>query len=324
MVTLLLASSEDPASMNLYHTILDTSVWNKGTEMAHGVVHEHFSSKVHMLLINDIHHIFADDIDITHEEIKNVQVDEVLVLSKHASKSEIPALAIHFVGLPGQQPLGEKGHYGGYKGHVVPPSPRLGTLFRTLCNISSEKGLDSEFDVTIESTHHGPSLTKPTAYLEIGSTHSQWIRKDAAYVWALTIVRCLGLDGEKPLGVWEGTGSVMLGLGGGHYAPRHQSIISQTEIWVGHILANYSIIFDFKEKNTGISDQWKEAIDASLKATRISFPGGDIFVHLDRKSFKGRQRNMIISYLNDRNIPVYRGKEIMSLHKHKSSNESPK
>ena len=322
MVTLLLASSEDPASLNLYHAILDNSIWHKGTEMAHGIVHEHFSNKAHLLMINDIHHIFADGIDVIHEEVKNVQVDEVLVLSKHASKSKIPALAIHFIGLPGQKPLGEIGQYGGHKGHVVPPSPRFGTLFRTLCDISSEKGLDSEFDITIESTHHGPSLTKPTAYLEIGSTHSQWIRKDAANVWALTISRCLGLEGQEPLGVWEGNGSVMLGLGGGHYAPRHQSIISQTEIWVGHILANYSIIFDFKEKKDEISDQWKEAIDAALNATRISFPGGDIFAHLDRKSFKGWQRNMIISYLNDRKIPVYRGKEIMSLHKHKSSNVS--
>ena len=31
---------------------------------------------------------------------------------------------------------------------------------------------------------------------------------------------------------------------GWHYAPRHKAIISETEVWVGHILANYAIVFD--------------------------------------------------------------------------------
>jgi len=245
------------------------------------------------------------------------------VLSKHASKSKIPALTIHVIGLPGQEPHGEIGQSGGYKGQLVPPSPRFGSLFRCLCEISEDKGIDSEFDITIETTHHGPFLTKPTAYLEIGSTESQWTRQDAAEIWALTIVQCLGLNGNKPLGEWKGKGNVMLGLGGGHYAPRHKSIISKTDVWVGHILANYSLIFDDFIEGEEISGSWRDSIQKSLEATQTSFPGGDIFVHLDRKSFKGWQRNSIISFLNKKNIPVYRLKEIISLHKHKSSNDSP-
>lgn len=323
MVTLLLASSEDPASLNLYNTILKSTTWEKGVKMPHGFVHEHNLGKTHLLLINDKHHVFADNIDLIHEKEKNIQVEEVLVLSKHVSKSKIPALTIHVIGLPGQKPFGESGPSGGFKGQLVPPSPRFGSLFRLLCETSKDKGIDSEFDITIETTHHGPFLTKPTAYLEIGSTESQWLRQDAADTWAITIIRCLGLDGGNPSGEWSGEGSVMLGLGGGHYAPRHKSIISQTEIWVGHILANYSLIFDDLVEGEEISGSWKESIEKSLEATKKSFPGGDIFAHLDRKSFKGWQRNSIISFLNEKNIPVYRGKEIISLHKHKSSINSP-
>ena len=262
MVTLLLASAEDPASLNLYNTILKSTTWEKGVKMPHGFVHEHNLGKTHLLLINDKHHVFADNIDLIHEKEKNIQVDEVLVLSKHVSKSKIPALTIHVIGLPGQKPFGESGLSGGFKGQLVPPSPRFGSLFRLLCETSKDKGIDSEFDITIETTHHGPFLT-------------------------------------------------------------NKSIILQTEIWVGHILANYSLIFDDLVEGEEISGSWKESIEKSLEATKKSFPGGDIFAHLDRKSFKGWQRNSIISFLNEKNIPVYRGKEIISLHKHKSSINSP-
>ena len=323
MVTLLLASSKDPASMNLYNAMLSNTIWKKGINMPHGIVHEHDLGQTHLLLIRDKHHIFADNIDIIHEKHKNIQVDEVLVLSKHASKSKIPALCIHVIGLPGQEPYGEMGQSGGYKGQLVPPSTRFGSLFRSLCEISENKGMDSEFDITIESTHHGPYLTKPTAYLEIGSTESHWIRQDAAEVWALTIIQCLGLNGDKPIGEWKGEGYVMIGLGGGHYAPRHKSIISKTDVWVGHILANYSLIFDDYIEGEKISGSWQDSIQKSIEATQISFPGGNIFVHLDRKSFKAWQRNSIISFLDKKNIPVYRLKEIVSLHKHKSSDDSP-
>jgi D-aminoacyl-tRNA deacylase len=323
MVTLLLASSQDPASMNLYHAVLKNTNWNKGIEMAHGIVHEHNLGLAHLLLISDKHHIFADNIDLTHEMHNGVQVNEVLVLSKHVSKSQIPALTVHLIGLPGQEPSGEMGEFGGHKGQLVPPSPRFASLFRCLCQISEVMGIDSEFDITIETTHHGPFLSKPTAYLEIGSTEEQWVREDAANIWALTIIKCLGLNGKRPLGEWQGEGNVMLGLGGGHYAPRHKSIISKTDVWVGHILANYSLIFDDFIEGEEISGSWQDSIQKSLEATQISFPGGDIFAHLDRKSFKAWQRNGILSYLNEQNIPVYRAKEIISLHKHKSSNDSP-
>ena len=194
------------------------------------------------------------------------------------------------------------------QGQLVPPSTRFGSLFRSLCEISENKGMDSEFDITIESTHHGPYLTKPTAYLEIGSTESHWIRQDAAEVWALTIIQCLGLNGDKPIGEWKGEGYVMIGLGGGHYAPRHKSIISKTDVWVGHILANYSLIFDdyIEGKNFRFLARFYTKIYRSYANI---FSRRKYFVHLDRKSFKAWQRNSIISFLDKKNIPVYRLKK---------------
>jgi D-aminoacyl-tRNA deacylase len=323
MVSLLLASSEDPASMNLYDELLRLTDWNKPQEMAHGLVHNHAIYPVQILLLNGINHVLANNIDMIHEKEANVEIEEVLVLSKHVSKSQIPALTIHVIGLPGQAPFGEKGLSGGFNGRVVPPSPRFADLFRTLAIFAADRGIDSEFDITLETTHHGPFLSRPTAYLEIGSAKSHWTRRDAAEVWVMAISKCLGLDGNKPLGSWKGNGDVMLCLGGGHYAPRHQSIVSQTNLWLGHILANYSLVFDDAIEGKGSTGNWKNSVENSLKATVEAFPGGEIFAHLDRKSFKGWQRTALIEFLDERNIPVYRGKEILLLHKHKSSNDAP-
>ena len=76
----------------------------------------------------------------------------------------------------------------------------------------------------------------------------------------------LGLDGNEPIGVWAGDGDVMLGIGGGHYAPRHKSIISNTNIWLGHVLANYSLQFDVKTNEKDSSGPWQFAILNAINA----------------------------------------------------------
>ena len=99
--------------------------------------------------------------------------------------------------------------------------------------IAIEASLDEEYDITLEATHHGPLLDSPTLYLEIGSDEDRWADSRAARVWAQTISICLGMSEDAQQREWQGEGDVMIGLGGGHYAPRHKAIISETEVWVG-------------------------------------------------------------------------------------------
>ena len=75
----------------------------------------------------------------------------------------------------------------------------FGDLFRIMSRISIEKGLESDYDITLETTHHGPVLQKPTLYVEIGSTEDRWSDRIAARVWAETITECIGLDGGNPI-----------------------------------------------------------------------------------------------------------------------------
>ena len=295
--------------MNILSEVLRIEGWGEGQAYPHGMVTIHEEFKVQILLIEDLH-IMADGIDKEHEERTGFPVDEVLVLSKHASSSQVPSLTLHAIGVPGETPHGERARSGGIKGKAVPPSTRFGDLFRTMKNIAKEASLDGEYDITLEATHHGPLLDSPTLYLEIGSDEERWSDPRAGRVWAQTISICLGMSDDIRQREWPGEGDVMIGLGGGHYAPRHKAIISETEVWVGHILANYSIVFEEPEESSPPSGPWEHSVRTAVESTRAAFPGGNVFAHLDRKSFKAWQRQALSSLLSELDVPVRRGKEI--------------
>ncbi|ONK68639.1 uncharacterized protein A4U43_C05F14240 [Asparagus officinalis] len=150
-------------------------------------------------------------------------------------------------------------------------------------------------------------------FLEIGSTEEYWGRQDAAQVIALLMWKGLGMEGGAGVGDWyrnEGRNKVLLGVGGGHYAPRHMDIVLKDGVWVGHLLSGYSLpMVDPKQsKGNGhendIGGTWKQSINVAYEATKAAFPGGVIIAHLDQKSFKSWQKNAIISYLTEKNIKV--------------------
>ena len=295
--------------MNILSEVLNIEGWGGTRDFPHGSVTIHEEFEVQILLIDDLH-ILADGIDKEHEANTGFSVDEVLVLSKHASASEVPALTLHAIGVPGETPHGERARSGGIKGQAVPPSRRFGDMFRTMRKIAIEASLDKEYDITLEATHHGPLLDSPTLYLEIGSDEERWTDSRAARVWAQTISICLGMSKNAQKREWSGEGDVMIGLGGGHYAPRHKAVISETEVWVGHILANYAIVFEDQSGSSTSSGPWKHSVSTAVESTRAAFPGGRVFAHLDRKSFKGWQRQALSSLLSELDVPVRRGKEI--------------
>ena len=305
MVVLLVASHSDSASMTLCHAVLRLGGWSEEYSSAVGNYRVHDSGLVNLLLIDQIH-IMADGLDMDYETSTGIEISGILILSRHVSSSQTPAMTLHAIGIPGILPHGEPGVSGGKNGILVPPNPLFAPLFRTMCDFAIERGLDSEFDLTMETTHHGPVLSKPTLYIEIGSTELEWGREDVADCWAASISHVLGISNDDLTYIDENA-DVMIGFGGGHYAPRHKAIILNSNLNLGHVIANYSLTFDHPDSK----EPWSSSVVAAVKSTQISFPNSNIFAHLDRKSFKGWQRTAIIQKLDELGIPVRRGKEIL-------------
>ncbi|KAG6469696.1 hypothetical protein ZIOFF_070626 [Zingiber officinale] len=310
MVTLVVATTADPASVGPASAFLAMPGWNPGPSIAAGM--DSFSNGSVRLLKHESSIIAEDDLDRRWEEATGETVDEVIFLSRHTAVSNRPALTVHPIGVP-HICEGEHLPQGGRPGWAGLPNPRIGPWLRLMKKIAEANGLIPEFEITLEATHHGPLVSTPTMFLEIGSTEEYWGRQDAAQAIALVLWEGLGLQGGASIGNWGRNNNgdkVLLGIGGGHYVPRHMDIVWKYGVWVGHLLSTYSLpMEDPKQKNgengkNEIGGAWKQSIKVSYEATKAAFPGAEIIAHLDQKSFKGWQKNAITSYLTEQNIKI--------------------
>ncbi|NNM35831.1 MAG: D-tyrosyl-tRNA(Tyr) deacylase [Nitrosopumilus sp.] len=93
--------------------------------------------------------------------------DGFVFLSKHAAESGVLALTCHSTG------NFSAAKFGGNNRQVAIPKPDFQkTYLQTLMKNQSKF---SDFQITIEATHHGPTaLSKPSIFVEIGTTEKQW------------------------------------------------------------------------------------------------------------------------------------------------------
>ncbi|KAL1828871.1 hypothetical protein ACET3Z_007283 [Daucus carota] len=309
MVTLVVATTTDPASLGPAKALLAMPGWQPGPTFQ-GV--SSFLNGEVRLLQHDQGIVEEDDLDRRWEEVTGQVVDEIMFLSKHIAVSNRPALTLHPIGIPHLKD-GDVPPQGGKPGWAALPSPRMGPWLMLLKKIAQSHNLVPEFEITLEATHHGPVTSKPTLFVEIGSTEEQWKRQDAANVIAQLVWEGLGLGGADAVGNWNsksGSNKVLLGLGGGHYVPRHMDIVWKKGAWVGHLLSGYALPMEDPNQakvdtnSKDIGGTWKVAIKVSYEATKAAFPGGEILAHLDQKSFKGWQKNAITEYLHEMDIKI--------------------
>ncbi|XP_057961422.1 D-aminoacyl-tRNA deacylase [Malania oleifera] len=309
MVTLIVATTTDPASLGPATALLAMPNWHPGPSFQ-GI--RSFVNGEARLLQHDKGIVEEDHLEIRWEEATGEVVENLIFLSKHTAVSNRPALTVHPIGVPHLRE-GDVPPQGGKPGWAAPPDPRMGPWLRLLKKVAESHNLIPEFEVTLEATHHGPVTNKPTMFLEIGSTEEYWRRQDAAQVVALLLWEGLGLGGGAPVGNWtreNDKNKVLLGIGGGHYVPRHMDIARKDGVWVGHLLSGYSLPMDDPSQSKSgnnandVGGSWKESIKVAFEVTKSAFPGGEILAHLDQKSFKGWQKNAITGFLAEQDIKI--------------------
>lgn len=91
--------------------------------------------------------------------------DGFIFLSKHAAESGVLALTCHSTG------NFSSAKFGGNDRQVAVPKPDFQKSY--LQTLKKNQSQFSDFQVTIEATHHGPTaLTKPSIFVEIGTTEN--------------------------------------------------------------------------------------------------------------------------------------------------------
>lgn len=290
MTVLIIASTEDPASTNMKQGLLEQTTWEEqGTFYNSPVLRHRFVKNLVLVTIPD-KKIRHENIDLEIEEQLHLTPKIAIFLSRHRSKMGEPTLTVHPIGNYGDA------EFGGKPKTLVPAAPRMMThLLRLIKKNLMTTSL--EYQVCYEVTHHGPFLRIPTLFVEVGSTEEHWQKKEPASVIAASLLELLSkyhYEEDHPKEI-----PVLIGIGGGHYAPRFTDVAFQKNIAFGHMIPSYHI-------DVGNID-WT-MIQAAIQATpEISG------VYLHKKSLKKSQVTSFRQMLNDHNIPVVSSDELPAL-----------
>jgi D-aminoacyl-tRNA deacylase len=76
-------------------------------------------------------------------------------------------------------------------------------------------------------------------FVEVGSSEREWEDPDAARAVARALLDLRGVDPDAP--PENGTRRHLVGVGGGHYAPRFERVVRETDWAVGHVLADWGL-----------------------------------------------------------------------------------
>jgi len=96
------------------------------------------------------------------------------------------------------------------------------------------------YEVGMECTHHGPTdVGVPSMFVEVGSAEPQWRDPAAAEAVARAIldIRSVAADTRTE----NGHRRHLVGVGGGHYTPRFERVVRETDWAVGHIAADWCL-----------------------------------------------------------------------------------
>jgi D-aminoacyl-tRNA deacylase len=231
--------------MNQRRALLALRRWEEAERFEGRITFRHEDSR--LVTIGE-HHLYRDHLDRDLAGLLGEPVELVVYLSKHRSESRTPSLTVHPVGNAKGADLG------GQPSRLVPAAPTWMTAaLRRLRSFAA--GLP--YAVTFEATHHGPYLESPTFYIEQGSTEKEWSDEAASAVIARSLLDLRPV--EAPVAV---------GLGGGHYAPRHTDVALARRVAFGHLLPSHAL---------------EDAPATLLEQARDRTPGASL-AYLHRKS----------------------------------------
>lgn len=200
---LIVGSKSDPASRNIMMNLID--------------------------LNNNFNFHFIDG-DMTKTEnldlTKISAYDFVIFASRHKSEKPMKTLSIH---APGNF---KEVWGGGIKGQLSPASALFQKHIFELLNKNKEEA-DLKYDVTLEATHHGPLIDRPSLFIEVGGGEIEWKDRRASFVIAKTIRDAIESWKENPYR------EIAIGIGGPHYCPGFNKIELHSNVAIAHVIPKY-------------------------------------------------------------------------------------
>jgi len=209
---LLVAFENDPAGHNMAKYI--SQKMEKNGDVYH--------SKNFDLIEIDSPAISADWLD------EKYDYDGFVFLSKHAAESGTLALTCHSTG------NFNEAKFGGNQKELAIPYPNLQKKY--LQTLWDNRESFSDFEITIEATHHGPThLKKPSIFVEIGTTEQQWNDESLCSSVAQLVFETL----EKPIDSYP----FAICFGGTHYSEKFTKELLFGKYALGTVMPKHALEF---------------------------------------------------------------------------------
>ena len=221
---LLVASNKDTASLNIAQQVLEHYPFKiTGTTFQKNPI---YSAQVNK---KDVTFIIISEETLTAQNLTDHFTNPQLIvfISRHSSTSGKPTLSVH---TPGNLGIAE---FGGLPQQVsISPATAMRDSLKALAYFKI--GMQLDYDVSYECTHHGPSLNAPTMFVELGSSLEQWRDSEAAEAVAHAAMSAIGKFATS-------NETAVLGIGGTHYNERFTRMGIDGEAVFGHMIPKYAV-----------------------------------------------------------------------------------
>jgi D-aminoacyl-tRNA deacylase len=148
----------------------------------------------------------------------------LIFVTTHTSASGVKSLSLHTQGNWGKAELG------GADSDLAPcPALYLKEGFRFMSEICDLEG----FEVIQECTHHGPAVSKPSIFIEIGSSPKEWGIERAGEINAEVIKHLVKFKPKKL--------KTAVGIGGPHHTPNFRKVQLGNSVAIGHVCPMYAL-----------------------------------------------------------------------------------
>lgn len=220
--------------------------------------------------------------DIIHVDLSRVAEQNCVFLSRHKSEAGTKSLTVHHLGN-----FGKEAPVGGVPEKLCGCLPQLEAAYlRALAKKNEETALVNEgFVVSLEATHHGPYHSeKNCLFIELGSSEKEWSNEKAAQILAETVLEetpnLISVNSQNKNGNKD---VVVVGFGGGHYAPDFTKLVLRQPYAFGHICAKYALeylnesTFNQMIEKSGAKEivlDWKGLKDGKEKVMTFSEKSG--------------------------------------------------
>jgi len=218
MKVALIITTPDFAGLNIKDNLIENYKFKKTDKSFEDKEIYTYANKLNTLNIytTDIKCIYCENFD------KEIDADLFLFPTTHRSEAGTNSLSCHVQGNWGKETLG-----GIPKDLSIAPANILKEIFKQLNSFNGQE------EITLEVTHHGPELNKPTIFLEIGSDESQWKRPELGKFMAQVIINTF----SKKIPEYK----TALGVGGPHYCNNFNKIQLNNDIAIGHMCPKYNL-----------------------------------------------------------------------------------